>query len=217
MYTHSTIHFNFLSKFSNTLLAHFEFRKNLQNKLLGKDVLEYKKHSSPNWKNIDFFFIKDYKTLYESNGYYRLLTKYTHKKVLLIYLKYCLEFSSIKTVEIEHKFLSNLIDKKPIKVSQKKLYKKKYLKQEFSFNEGDLCYISCGSLKKFPSKSYKAIPAVVQSIWQNPNFKKYTVLTITKDKSSDNLHLIRLQLFDFEVGANPVRAITNRIQSQRIY
>ncbi|MGB0429303.1 MAG: hypothetical protein ACPGLV_02430 [Bacteroidia bacterium] len=199
----------------NYISENYNFRKNLLNKILGKELLEYKRAESISWNPVSKFISKERRKIISSQGVENVNDQDQYPNWLLE--KIALNYSTLSHEYIENRDYLKIIDELPTTVTGVKPLRTAK-RQSVHLQEGDKCYISFGVRKKLFRKFSRALPAVVESVRTQGGTEYYNVLVLKLNKKTKMVEYFgRHLIMNTEVGKTPEEAVKNIAYSQAIY
>ena len=195
--------------------SHYEFRKNLINKILGKELIEYRRTNTAHWSPVSSFFARERRTILEAQDK-------THQGDRELYPKWLIEKIALNQSAHAQDYIENvnhlkIINEYPVKVSGVKPVRTSK-RTPVHLEMGDKCYISFGRKNSFFGKYCRALPAVVELIREEGNVEYYNVLIVKQNQKSGKVDYYgRHLVMNTEVGKTPKEAAQNIAYSQAIY
>lgn len=199
----------------NYISKNYEFRKNLLNRILGRDLLEYKRFNALNWSPISNFVKKERRKIIAEN------TSKTQDAQTL-YPNWLIKKVALRKIESADVYIRNenylkIIDEKPVKISNVKTINREN-RVPVILQEGDKCFVSFGKRKKFFKTYYTALPAIVESVRNSGGDDYYNVFILKLDKRKNRVEYFgRHLVLNTEVGRTPEEAAKNVAVSLSIY
>ncbi|MFY0674893.1 MAG: hypothetical protein JXQ87_15950 [Bacteroidia bacterium] len=195
--------------------SNYEFRKNLINKILGKELLEYRRADATQWSPVSNFISRERRSILKAQ-------EKTHEGDQELYPKWLIEKIALNQSAHSQDYIENvnhlkIIDEYPTKVSGVKPVRTSK-RTPVHLDEGDKCYISFGRKKGLFGKYSRALPAIVESIRKEGNVEYYNILIVKLNSKSHTVDYFgRHLVMSTEVGKTPKEAAQNIAYSQAIY
>ncbi len=193
----------------------YDFRRNLINKILGKELLEYKRSDSLNWSPVSKFIAKERRHILSEQN----VSKHEAQEHFPNWLieRIAQNQSSMSQDFIENKNHLKVINEFPVKVTGVKPVRTSK-RESVHLEVGDKCFVSFGVKKSFFRNYSRALPAVVESIRIENDQEFYNVLIVKLNKKTQTVEYFgRHLIMNTEVGKTPEQAVQNVAYSQAIY
>ncbi|MBI3142534.1 MAG: hypothetical protein HYZ16_06885 [Bacteroidetes bacterium] len=197
------------------IAGNYEFRKNLVNKILGQEDLEYRRLGMDIWTPVSRF-------LYKEKRHILAGANAQGEQVDMLYPEWMIEKVAVKQTEkadeyIENPNLLKIIGLPPVRKTGIKSIRTSHRKP-VDLQNGEVCYVCFGMKKSLFRKYYTALPALVEAKVECNGIEYYNVFIIKSNLKKNKVEYFgRHMVMNTEVGQTPVQAMEHVAFSQAIY
>lgn len=197
------------------IAGNYEFRKNLVNKILGHEDLEYRRAGMDMWLPVSKFLYKEKKHILSG-------ASTEGGQAEMLYPEWMIEKAAVKQTEkaeeyIENPSLLKIIGLAPVRKSGVKTIRTSRRKP-VDLENGDVCYVCFGMKKRMFTRYFTALPALVEAKVECNGIEYYNVFIMKSNLKKNKVEYFgRHMVMNTEVGRNPVQAMEHVAFSQAIY
>ncbi|MBI1183743.1 hypothetical protein GC194_05705 [bacterium] len=190
----------------------YEFRKNLINRILGREDLEYRVSDNGQWIPVSKFFYKERQKIQAESG----------DDSVSMYPEWLIKKVALKQSEVAPDYIANknylkILNDEPVKVQNVKPIKTSS-RVSVELTVGDKCFVSFGMKRKLFRNYFTSLPAIVESVSTIGGIEYYNVFIHKINKKKNKVDYFgRHMVMNTEVGRTPEEAVQHVAYSQAIY